>query len=926
MRSGITALRPVICLLFFGAAAYAAVEPASLFTDNAVLQRETEVPVWGTAQPGERVTVSIQGQQVSTSAASDGKWMVRLRPLREGGPFVMTIRASNTVELKNILVGEVWLASGQSNMAWILEKSEDGERAVQESSDANMRLFTVPVNSSPEPVSNVESAWVECRPETSRGFSAVAYYFGRSLRKTLGCPVGMIVSAVGGTRVEAWTDPALLPDSAKQVPERIADGVRARLNSAGGLYNGMIRPLVPYAIRGAIWYQGEANRFNANEYTRLFPAMIRGWRSDWGLGDFPFLYVQIAPYTAIVSEPSESEWADIREAQRLVSLRERNVAMAVITDHGDETNVHPKQKQPVGERLALAARALAYGEKIPFRGPVFKEMKVVGSQALVLFECTDGGLVAKGGRLKGFTVAGSDRKFYNASAVIEGDTVRVWSPDVRKPAAVRFGWAAYPVVNLYSGSGLPASPFCTDNWPRSSEQRADEPGTILAGYGRACVTPPVGTPAGKGIYGRIEAIVEDIFARAIFIQAGQRKTLICAADVVGFYPTDVDYFTARISEATGLARDQIIIHATHNHSGPNSRWEIGEILEPYGLSEANASSLFRAILADGFAAAAKQAVESAEPCRMAYSEAPVSGVASNRRVPVEGTDKVVMRNSRPKDELRLKPEGVIDPLVRVVLFKAVSGKSLIGICNYNCHPSAGGGDMAGYLSADFPGYAMKLAESRVRGLKLIHLTGTCGDINPGAHVTSSSTSLEDRRKDIVLLGTRYADGILGAVKAAGNWQAAASMDLRHAAVDVPLASDRLPAIEYKAKVEEAVRSYKETGKAPAELYRLLQHYHARLRERKGCLPTRLSAMRLGENYLTFLPGEIFLRFGQALREVVPGHLLNTAVCHDYSVNYVVPPECFAEGGYEPTATRLAPEAYGKLLDAAKSLLGSVKSH
>lgn len=446
--------------------------------------------------------------------------------------------------------------------------------------------------------------------------------------------------------------------------------------------------------------------------------------------------------------------------------------------------------------------------------------------------------------------------------------------------------------------------------------------TMKAGYGKACITPPMGSAAGKGMYGTLKSVFDDVYVRAVYVETDGEKVLIAAADVVGLYPNDVDYFTARICQATDLEPEQVVLHATHTHSGPASRWETGELLEPFGVKGFCGSADYRAAVASGFVNAARDAVASAEPCEIAYSEARVTGVASNRRVPVEGTDKVVMRNSRPSDDLRAKPEGVIDPLVRLVLFK--SGKRVIGICNYSCHPSAAGGDHSPYLSADFPAYGMRAAEKNIRGLQLMHLTGTCGDINPGAHVTKRSTAPEDRLSDLKLLGDRYGEALTEAVRSARGWSSSGDLLVKHARVGLPLAADRPTVQECRKQIAEAAETYKQTGKPPAELHRLLQHYHAGLRSRKGTISTRIAAMRLGGVCFTFLPGEIFLRFGESLREVVPGPLLNTALCHDYSVNYVVPPECFDEGGYEPTATRLSPGAYGKLLDAAKKLLGEVK--
>jgi hypothetical protein len=444
------------------------------------------------------------------------------------------------------------------------------------------------------------------------------------------------------------------------------------------------------------------------------------------------------------------------------------------------------------------------------------------------------------------------------------------------------------------------------------------------GYGKVCVTPPMGSPAGKGLYHALESVIDDIYVRAVYIETDSRRVLIAAMEAVGLYPADIDYFTAGIAQATGLKPDEIIIHATHTHSGPGSRWEIGDVLEPFGIKGFGGTAQYRKTVAEGFIGAAKAAVESAEPCRMAYSEAKVTGVASNRRLPVEGTNTVVFRPSRPRKDLRERPEGVIDPTVRVVLFRSDSGKRTIGICNYCCHPSSGGGDHSPYLSADFPGYGMRFVEGRVHGLEMMHLTGTCGDINPGAHVTGYSTDIEDRKKDIVLLGTRYGEALWEAVRAANDWRTADHLRLRWADVSLPLSPERPGTTECRERISQAAAQYKTTGVLSPELHRLAQAYLVGLRGTRSSVPTRLAAMKLGDICFTFLPGEIFLQFGESLRSVSPGPLLNVALCHDYSISYVVQPDCFAEGGYEPKATFLAPDAYDRLLEAAKKTLIGVE--
>ena len=300
------------------------------------------------------------------------------------------------------------------------------------------------------------SRLMEAGPSTIGDFSAVAYYFGRDLQKALDVPVGIIHTSWGGTASEEWTSMKVLnahPEHKGQHPRQ------------SKLYNGMIAPLIPYAIKGAIWYQGESNAGRAELYKTGFPLMIQNWRDDWKQGDFPFLFVQLAPYMKIEKEPTDPAWAHLREAQLQTTVRSKHTAMAVITDVGDEKDIHPKRKEPVGHRLALAAEALAYGKKIEYSGPVFDKLTVEGNKAVLTFTHLAGGLEAKDGPLTGFTIAGEDKVFHNAKAEIKGDTVVVFCKDVEKPVAVRFGWANYPVVNLWNKAGLPASPFRTDDFP-----------------------------------------------------------------------------------------------------------------------------------------------------------------------------------------------------------------------------------------------------------------------------------------------------------------------------------------------------------------------------------------------------------------------------------------------------------------------------
>lgn len=456
----------VVCTLL-GSSAWAAVEPNSMFSDNAVLQQGIEIPVWGTACDGERVTVSIASQKATTTA-ENGKWVVKLPPMKAGGPYTMTFSGSNTVEIKNVLVGEVWVCSGQSNMQFGLNSAANAEDALAEAANPMIRLAQVPNIMSSKPIADAGISWAECSRDTAASFSAVGYFFGKKLSENLKVPVGLINASWGGTTVQAWTARrAVLNywDYWKLVHSY--PGAEDSPNRPSVLYNAMIAPIIPFGIRGAIWYQGESNAGWAYAYRKDFPALIRNWRDDWGQGDFPFLFVQIAPF----AEPMEGTWAELREAQLLTSLTVPNTGMAVITDYGDPVMIHPIQKKPVGERLARIALAKTYGKDIVYSGPLYKAMKVNGSEAVISFDHIDGGLEAHGEELTGFTVAGADRKFHTASARVEGGTVVVSSPNVAKPIAVRFGWANCPVVNLFNSAGLPASPFRTDDFPGVTQPR-----------------------------------------------------------------------------------------------------------------------------------------------------------------------------------------------------------------------------------------------------------------------------------------------------------------------------------------------------------------------------------------------------------------------------------------------------------------------
>lgn len=623
-----------------------------LFSSHMVLQRDKEIAVWGWADPGEKISVSLGSFARETTAAGDGRWKVSLSAMPAGGPFTLTVQGRKSIALKDVMLGEVWVASGQSNMTYALSGATGSAEEIPKAIYPEIRFFTVPRKVALTPQEDtLPAAWEICSPVTAKNFSAVSYFFARDLYKALGVPIGIVLSSWPGSAGEEWTDaksfprdPQLRPilerweatpadvklfgakparlslefDDFELVPEaeggkpllfakfddgtantatggnwiydwddtpgtsfelvtpgRGGTGFAARvagtfdpmsssrwqanfkrdqsptdvgeyagirfwvrgnglfqlqtvqptisdwdnyssetfpatpdwkqitvwfrdLKQAGwgvatplalnaltgfllnitptigypprppsGLYDGMIAPLQAYRIRGALWYQGEGNTWRAYQYRTLLPALIKGWRSGWGEGDFPFLIVQL-PNHGSSAELGDSIWAELREAQLLTVKSVPNTGLAVTIDVGDAGNLHPPRKAEVGERLALWALGATYGKKIVHSGPLYESSRVEGNRIRIQFQQTGSGLEARDGELNGFAIAGQDRKFHWASARIEGDSVVVSSPEVSDPVAVRYGWAGSPVCNLYNRVGLPASPFRTDDWPGAS--------------------------------------------------------------------------------------------------------------------------------------------------------------------------------------------------------------------------------------------------------------------------------------------------------------------------------------------------------------------------------------------------------------------------------------------------------------------------
>jgi len=497
--------------------ALGAVTLPHVFGNHMVLQRNMPLPVWGWAEPGETITVTLGPHRAETQADARGDWRVRLPALPAGGPHELVVSGANTLRVTDILVGEVWLCSGQSNMEMGLGVVANGAEEVAAADFPRIRLFELPQTAAGEPARDVAAEWRICRPDTVGagnwgGFSAVAYFFGRELHRELDVPIGLIDASWGGTLIEPWTPPGgcaavpavaalaaeaerrdreykerTLPASLAEIEawvaasraalaagERLPDTPRwpqhplAYPHTPTGLYNGMIHPLAPLAIRGALWYQGEANVHTDDGllYTEKMKALIGGWRAGWGQGDFPFYYVQLAPFKYTLHNPAirTDQMPLIWQAQ-LNALAIPNTGMAVTTDVGDWRDIHPADKLTVGRRLALWALTRTYGrDDVVCSGPLYRSLTVAGGKVRVTFDHVGGGLMARDGQpLSWFEVAAADGEFVAARAEIDGDVVVVWSDDVPEPAAVRYAWHMLPepIPNLVNKAGLPASPFST---------------------------------------------------------------------------------------------------------------------------------------------------------------------------------------------------------------------------------------------------------------------------------------------------------------------------------------------------------------------------------------------------------------------------------------------------------------------------------
>ncbi|HWC90259.1 MAG TPA: sialate O-acetylesterase, partial [Pirellulales bacterium] len=440
-----------------------------IFSSHLLLQRDVENPLWGTTDADEKLTIRFDDKVIPAQAGSDGRWAVKLPATAAGGPHKITIEdatGENKITLSDVLFGELWVCSGQSNMEMNLSSTDRAQADVPAANHPQIRLFTIPHLRGEQPQEDCVGRWSPCTPAVAGGFSATAYYFGADLQKALGVPIGLIHTSWGGTPAESWTPrPAL----------EAQPGLKYMAGGGSQLYNGMIHPLVRLPIAGCIWYQGEANVGRAAQYRKLFPTMIEAWRQAWQRPDLPFYFVQIAPYR--YNADNGQACAELWDAQFQTMQTVPHTGMAVVTDSDSVDDIHPRNKKICGERLARWALAKTYGKAdLVYSGPIFKkaepEVQVDADKIRLSFDSVGGGLASRDGKpLTDFTIAGADERFVSATAVIEGDTVLVHADSVAKPQAVRFGWKETAHPNLINKEGLPASPFRTDDWKLVTEGR-----------------------------------------------------------------------------------------------------------------------------------------------------------------------------------------------------------------------------------------------------------------------------------------------------------------------------------------------------------------------------------------------------------------------------------------------------------------------
>lgn len=504
----------LLFLLASAAAASADIKLPAIIGDNMVLQQKQSNPIWGWDKPGTKVTVTFGAQTKTAEAGAQGKWTVKLDPLPASAkPATMKIKGTSTKELKNILVGEVWVCSGQSNMQWSVSQSYDAELEIATAKFPNIRLISVPQVGTQEPQDDFKGAWAECSPANAGEFSAVGFFFGRTLHQALDVPVGLIDNAWGGSAAEAWVrrdvlqkDPrfkTLMDGWAAREKELTSDASKQRYDAAlaawkkrsdearakklefrerapqspqqqlsgnsrpGNIYNGVLLPTIGFGIKGTIWYQGESNASRAYEYGYLFPLMIQHWRDEWKQGDFPFYWVQLADFKAEQPQPGDSDWAELRESQTKTQKAIQNGGQAVIIDIGEGRDIHPRNKRDVADRLVRLALAKDYGIQIPHRSPEYKSVELQGGKAIVTLNTFGSSLYTFDVQeVKGLAICGEDKKWVWATGKLIGaDKIEVTAPGMTKPVAVRYAWSDNPVCNLYSKEGLPVTPFRTDDFP-----------------------------------------------------------------------------------------------------------------------------------------------------------------------------------------------------------------------------------------------------------------------------------------------------------------------------------------------------------------------------------------------------------------------------------------------------------------------------
>ncbi|MBT3382230.1 MAG: sialate O-acetylesterase [Prolixibacteraceae bacterium] len=447
----------------------AEVKLPAIFGDNMVLQQQSDAAIWGTSAANKtvKVTTSWDKKSYSTKADSEGNWKLKVKTPSAGGPFSITISDGKTLKLSNVLIGEVWVCSGQSNMQMIMNGYHNqpvlgSNEAIATSTNNSIRLITIEREKNLEAQQDFSGEWLECIPENVANFSATAYFFGKLVQKALGVPVGLISSSWGGTRIEPWmSESGIKKFDWVNLPDKNMEGVFTQ-QTPTVLFNAMISPMVGYAIKGGLWYQGESNRNEPQRYEKLMPGLIENWRAEWEIGDFAFYFCQIAPYDYGTNGMNS---AFLREAQFNASTAIPNIGMACLMDVGEKNNIHPADKKAAGERLAYLALAKTYGQKgFEYSGPVLKEIKIEGSVVKLTFDHAKNGLTTFGKELVNFKIAGENKRFVPASATITREGISLVSPLVTSPVAVRYAFEDFVVGELFNNEGLPASSFRTDDW------------------------------------------------------------------------------------------------------------------------------------------------------------------------------------------------------------------------------------------------------------------------------------------------------------------------------------------------------------------------------------------------------------------------------------------------------------------------------